>query len=199
MPEKTISRYARGAQRRTALVTAAADLVLEHGLGALSHRAVAARAGLPLASTTYYFTSAGDLRDEALSHIAEESIARAAAALAALPPSCEPADAVPAIAAMIGTDTPAAQMLLLYERYLEAGRHPRLRPLVTGWNTRLREVVGQVLQRASLPSDPDSTALVLALADGAAVTALAEGTAPHEAVTTALTRAFALLSAHPRQ
>src|SRR4051794_41347113 len=66
-----VARYARGAQRRSALIEAAAGLLLEEGLAAISHRAVAARAGLPLASTTYYFASADDLRDEGLRHPAE--------------------------------------------------------------------------------------------------------------------------------
>lgn len=193
------TRYARGTHRRAALVAAAAEFVLEHGLGALSHRAVAVRAGLPLASTTYYFTSLDDLRDEALSHVAEQAIDRATAVLDALQPRCSLADAAAAIAEMIGASAPTSKTLLLYERYLEAARHPHLRPLIGGWNIRLRELVGQVLQRAALPAGDGSSALVLALADGAAVTALAEGTAPHDAVTVALSRAFALMSAPPQQ
>ena len=44
-----------------ALVEAAADLMLEGGFEAVRHRAVAQRACLPLASTTYYFDSLDDL------------------------------------------------------------------------------------------------------------------------------------------
>ncbi len=192
-------RYARGAQRRTALVTAAADLVIEHGLGALSHRVVAARAGLPLASTTYYFTSADDLRDEALSHIAEESIACAAAALATLPPRCAPGGRRPRDRRddwhrhPQGADAPAIRALPRGRQAPPPGppRHRLEHPPARG-------------RRPSPPTgisapDPESTAFILALADGAAVTALAEGTAPHDAVTTALTRAFALLIAQPHQ
>ena len=75
MPAAGGARYARGVQRRAALIEAAADLLLEQGLAALSHRAVAARAGLPLAATTYYFASVDDLRDEALEHVADEWLA----------------------------------------------------------------------------------------------------------------------------
>ena len=51
----------KGERRRYALVSAAAELLCEGGFDAVRHRAVARRAGLPLASTTYYFSSLDDL------------------------------------------------------------------------------------------------------------------------------------------
>jgi DNA-binding transcriptional regulator YbjK len=186
-------RYARGAQRRTALVEAAAALLLEQGLAALSHRAVAARAGLPLASTTYYFGSVEDLRDEALQHVALTWGARAAGVVQALPPALDLAQAAWAVVGVLCLDVDEPQLLLLYERYLEAGRHERLRPLVVGGNARLAGLVAEVLRRAGLPAGPAEVQLVLAVADGVAVTALAEGAAPEPAVRAALDRLLGLL------
>ena len=193
MARDEVGRYARGAQRRGVLIEAAADLLLEQGLAALSHRAVASRAGLPLASTTYYFTSADDLRDQALQHVAEAWAARARAVVADLPGEVDAVRAAEAVVGIIGADTPTPQVLLLYERYLEAGRHPRLRSVVETWNSRLRELVADVLRRAGLPADEDTARLVLALADGVAVTALAEGAAPDQAVAVTLRQLFSLL------
>lgn len=190
-----VGRYARGAQRRTALIEAAADVLMEDGLAALSHRAVAARAQLPLASTTYYFASADDLRDEALQHVATTWAARAGAAVDALPATVDAAHAARAVVTIIGADIPRGQMLLMYERYLDAGRHPRLRPVVTAWNARLTRLVQDVLARAGLPADQDSARLVLGVADGVAVTALAEGAEPGVAVGAVLERLLARL--HP--
>lgn len=51
----------RGAQRREQLVRAAADLLGREGPAALSARAVAGEAGVPLAAVTYYFDSVDDL------------------------------------------------------------------------------------------------------------------------------------------
>ncbi|MGC7327693.1 TetR family transcriptional regulator, partial [Mycobacteroides abscessus subsp. abscessus] len=51
----------KGERRRRALISAAADLLRDNGIDAVRHRAVAQRAGLPLASTTYYFSSLEDL------------------------------------------------------------------------------------------------------------------------------------------
>ncbi len=57
MLEVTAAVTPKGERRRYALVSAAADLLCEGGFDAVRHRAVARRAGLPLASTTYYFFS----------------------------------------------------------------------------------------------------------------------------------------------
>ena len=184
-------RYARGLHRRTVLVQAAADLLLERGLTGLSHRAVAARAGLPLASTTYYFASVDELRDEALQHVADIEETRATAVVAALPAQVDLDGAVSAVVGVLGLDAPGGQLLLLYERYLEAGRHEGLRPLVVAWNARTADRLREVLLRAALP--PAEAELVLAVADGAAVTALAEGAAPAEAVRSAVGRLLDLL------
>ncbi len=54
-------RQARGVARRDAIVRAAADLILQDGPAAVTHRAVATRADVPLAATTYYFTGLDDL------------------------------------------------------------------------------------------------------------------------------------------
>lgn len=186
-------RYERGEQRREALVQAAAELLLEHGRAALTHRAVAAHAGLPLASTTYYFASAQDLGDAALQRVADQLTTRAAATVEALPGRLVVAEAASAVSAVIGADLPRGQVLLVYERYLEAGRHPRLRELVTSWNARCAGLVREVLRRTDLPSDERTALLVLAVADGAAVTALAEGTDPAEAVPRAVEVVLELL------
>jgi DNA-binding transcriptional regulator YbjK len=56
----------RSRLRREELLAAAIELFAEGGARAITHRAVAARAGLPSATTTYYFESIDDLIREAL-------------------------------------------------------------------------------------------------------------------------------------
>ena len=169
------ARYTRGAQRRAELVKAAADVLLEGGLGAVTARAVATRAGLPLASTTYYFASVDDLRDEALRHVTDSWVAQAAAVVAALPERLDRSQVARAVIGIVGGDARREQVLLVYERYLEAGRHERLRPLVAESNKRLVEFVLEVLRRADLPADEADARVVLAVADGTTIMALAEG------------------------
>lgn len=57
----------RSRQRREQLLDAAIELFAEGGSRGITHRAVAAKAGLPPATTTYYFTSIDELIEEALS------------------------------------------------------------------------------------------------------------------------------------
>jgi DNA-binding transcriptional regulator YbjK len=58
------TRVARGPTdptHRDRIADAALAIVLEQGVAAVSHRAVADRAGVPLGSTTYHFKSLDDL------------------------------------------------------------------------------------------------------------------------------------------
>src|SRR5580704_10476475 len=52
--------------RREALLSAAVDVVAERGVGGATHRAIAARAGVPLSTTSYFFGSLDELIVEAL-------------------------------------------------------------------------------------------------------------------------------------
>lgn len=58
--------------RRREIVEAAAELIVEVGVDALTHRKVAARACVPLGATTQYFDTLDDLRDAALGHLVRE-------------------------------------------------------------------------------------------------------------------------------
>src|ERR1700759_236507 len=74
----------KGERRRYALVSAAAELLSEGGFEAVRHRAVARRAGWPLASTTYYFSSPADLIARAVEHIAMIEVAQLRARVSGL-------------------------------------------------------------------------------------------------------------------
>ncbi|MEJ7718872.1 MAG: hypothetical protein WKF31_13250 [Thermoleophilaceae bacterium] len=50
------------------------------GLAAVDHRTVAAEAGVPLGSTTYYFSSKDDMASQTLNHVADQEAERLAAA-----------------------------------------------------------------------------------------------------------------------
>ncbi|MEQ3549648.1 TetR family transcriptional regulator [Pseudonocardia nematodicida] len=54
-------RRARSARTRTALLDAAIEIICTQGVAAVTQRAVAAKAGTSLASTTYHFRTADDL------------------------------------------------------------------------------------------------------------------------------------------
>ena len=59
-------RRRRGLARRIALLEATLLILGRDGSAAVTHRAVADEAGVPIAATTYYFSSKEDLLREAL-------------------------------------------------------------------------------------------------------------------------------------
>lgn len=73
-------RQQRGEERRSALIDATLRIIEEDGLEGVTHRRVADAAGVPLAATTYYFSSKEDLMQAAM----ESLIAREAANLRAI-------------------------------------------------------------------------------------------------------------------
>src|SRR5690348_18303606 len=83
----------KGERRRATLVEAAAELLAEGGFDAVRHRAVAERAGLPLASTTYYFDSLDALVTAAVELTSRQDLAAGRAELDAATPA-DPLDLV---------------------------------------------------------------------------------------------------------
>jgi DNA-binding transcriptional regulator YbjK len=85
MAKMTAAVTPKGERRRYALVRAAAELLCEGGFEAVRHRAVADRAGLPLASTTYYFSSLEVLIEAAVDHLGTTEVASLRARVQDLP------------------------------------------------------------------------------------------------------------------
>jgi DNA-binding transcriptional regulator YbjK len=179
----------RGERRRRELVDAAAGVLEQGGFAAVTHRSVAARAGLPLAATTYYFASLDDLLEPALGLLARRQLDRAAELAAEVPAAPLAPDALAArlVAMVAGEPAPAgpAGMLLFYERYLQAGRRPRLRPLVAAWNQELTGLLGGVLRRTGYPGHGEMPRALLAAVDGLLIDLLVTGApdAPARAAT----------------
>jgi DNA-binding transcriptional regulator YbjK len=149
--------------RKAALAGAALETIAEVGIGRTTHRAVAARAGLPLGATTYYFPTLDDLIAAALHQATEELRAELEAWSARL------ADAA---------DLPAALAGLLAD-YV-ADRDETLRPLAEQWLTGVREALTPRIGTEAAWS-------LCTLADGAMLQALVTG-APLDAAR--LTTAF---------
>ncbi len=175
----------RGRHRRGLLITAAAELVMEQGFAAVGHRSVAERAGVPLSATTYYFASLEDLLREAVEALAADWSAAARETLDRLPARlAEPAQVAAALLDVVvfgpagGADATPGGPLTLYDRYLEAARHPHLRTTIAGYDDHLDGLVVDVLRRAGLPHDRESARLAVAVVDGALVRAFAEGRDP---------------------
>ena len=125
--------------RRRDLAAAALEVITEAGLSRTTHRAVAARAGLPLGATTYYFPTLDDLIAAGLQLAAAELRSD----LVTWAERLRRASDVPAtLAALIGeylADRRRAQIEC--EMYVAAGRDVALRPLATAWISGLRDLL----------------------------------------------------------
>ncbi|MBK5332387.1 MAG: TetR family transcriptional regulator [Ilumatobacteraceae bacterium] len=76
-------RLARGAASREAIVEAAGRVVVARGLAAVTHRAVANEAGVPLARTTYHFPTIEALLQAMDRHLTDQFDVRLVTLLAA--------------------------------------------------------------------------------------------------------------------
>lgn len=166
----------KGERRRAALVAAAAELLVEGGFDAVRHRAVAERAGLPLASTTYYFDSLDDLVHAAMEYLGRSALARGREQLARLHVTHRDVDALVELVLdqLLGTDPAYEAVLLRYERLVGTGRRPHLRPLMRTLAAELRELLTEIFVRSGVDIGPQRLEQLIALVDGAVVNALIE-------------------------
>ncbi|GAC70569.1 putative TetR family transcriptional regulator [Gordonia soli NBRC 108243] len=156
------------------MIEAAGELLLEGGFDAVRHRAVADRAQLPLASTTYYFGSLDDLLAEAAgytSHNDEVAIAGRADALSRRRRGGH-ATAEALAEVFVGTDTTVEELSTRYEMLALAARHGRLRDVVADRRALLTTIHVDVLDRSGRLADPVHIGQLIAVEDGAIVGAL---------------------------
>jgi DNA-binding transcriptional regulator YbjK len=160
--------------RRNEIVEATLRLIGRRGVDAVTHRAVAAEAGVPLAATTYYFASKAELVREAL----ELVIAR----------SCDLVERRTAVAGDIDCDQlverliafaaaqmddPQAPLIAQYELMLEAGRRAELRPLAERWSVAYMQGLTSLVRASPLPDPERSAELISAVIEGALLAQLA--------------------------
>ncbi|WP_435738691.1 TetR family transcriptional regulator [Cellulosimicrobium sp. PMB13] len=171
-------RQARGTARRDAIVRAAADLILREGPAAVTHRAVAARAQVPLAATTYYFTGLDDLIGAAGRVIVEgwADHARDAAARAVRRTASGRLAGSAGADAVVDAVLPPggeAEVRGFYEHLVGAGRYPALAHAYAEGRHQLDAAVAHLLTLLGVHGV--NPALLVAVVDGAAVSALSEG------------------------
>jgi TetR/AcrR family transcriptional regulator, regulator of biofilm formation and stress response len=147
--------------RRGRIVDAAVRLVAERGVAALSHRAVAAEADVPLGSTTYHFADRDELLLAVLGRVNDAWLASwedwAAAADPARP-------LAPQLAAFLRAclEDDRARTETVYELYVAGLRHPAVRPLAAA----CLDAMADVLLRHHLVLDAATARALVALGDG---------------------------------
>ncbi len=173
----------KGERRRQELVTAAAALLRAGGFDAVRHRAVAERADLPLASTTYYFASLDELVTAAAERTSRDELDEGRAQLAQLTedPAGRGADRAELVELVLdqllgpeSRDGGLDAVLLRYERLVGAGRRPYLAPLMRELRAELDALLAEILRRSGHPLEPAAVRDLVSLVDGAVISALIE-------------------------
>jgi len=167
----------RGAARREALLDAVLRVVAEAGVDAVTHRRVAEAAGLPLASTTYWFDSKEQMLTAALARAADRDIERLRTFLDE-PPAHGPDPLGLAVSAILGPSEESGQtsrgwLLATYTLMLEAARRPALREVTRCWTDAYLEALPPLLAAAGSRHPRSDAELLLAATDGLVVEQLA--------------------------
>lgn len=149
--------------RRQRIVTAAVRAIAELGVGNVTHRRIAALAGVPLGSTTYYFPTLDDLVAAAL----REAVEYARAGLEVWADDLTASHDLPATFVDLASGYLAdrGQALLEYEVCLAAARTPELRPAAQLWIDGLRGICARF-------AGPERGFALAALLDGYLLQAL---------------------------
>ena len=170
----------KGERRRYALLGAAAALLCEGGFEAVRHRAVARRAGLPLASTTYYFSSLDDLLIRAVEHVALEEIAQLRAQVARLSRRRRGPETLAEVLVdlLVGAASDSGlseQLISRYERQIACTRIPALRDTLRRSMEQRAEVIAEVLERSGRLVRRELMSTLICAVEGAVVSSLVDG------------------------
>lgn len=150
--------------RRRAILQAALRVVAAGGVEAVTHRRVAAEAGVPLGSTTYYFASREDLLREAFRHHAAMVLV-AIDALAEAMPMRTAADLVAFLTELVRRELAdrAGLLVVEYELIVRAARDRDLAREVKAYERSLTSRLGEVLERIGVLRALEAARILIAL------------------------------------
>lgn len=143
MQKQSTKFQQKTAARKQQIIEAAAVLVLESGVSALSHRKIADRAGVPLGSTTQHFASLAQLKAATLEYLAasvDEEVQKSAQEL-------QTSTDIPKTIAKILTDYLASIKNTHTEAalYVASIEYQELRQLTVRWFEQLTERLAQYM------------------------------------------------------
>ncbi|HEY4096873.1 MAG TPA: TetR family transcriptional regulator [Baekduia sp.] len=122
-----MARYAKGEQRRQEILAATVELISDEGIAAVTHRAVAARAGTVASAPSYFFPSIDELVVEAFRSVMAGMIGDLKALSARIEAEdMARSDAVDAYIDLVRRSA-AEYDKVQFEGYLVAGGRPALR------------------------------------------------------------------------
>jgi TetR/AcrR family transcriptional regulator, regulator of biofilm formation and stress response len=169
MPTGTGSRAEASERVREAIIAATVRIVADGGVAAVTHRRVAAEAGVALSSTTWHFATKADILLAALRWTARREVTRSAAIAARLGDtefdSAAWADELGEwLVEQVSRDREVA--VALYRLQIELLGRPEARELHREWGEGLRALGDRVLKSSATRTPDLDTRLVVAALDG---------------------------------
>lgn len=171
-------RTSTGERKREQILDASVRVFGTGGASAVTHRAVAKVAHVPLGSTTYYFTDRDDLLLQTMAHARASEAVRLASIVDALDEALTIDRSVEVLTEMFFDKTVADPLydLALFEMFMEATRNVTVRDEAREWS----RMIGSLVDRVLPPSDPDLprdgvVQIVACLVDGLMLEAVSNG------------------------
>lgn len=158
-----------GRSRQDALLEATVRLLATEGPRGISHRRVASEAGVPLAATTYYFSSKDHLLQEALRLVAVRELEKLEERSAELGRAFStPGTLGRALAAVLvdQVERERDSLLTKFDVYLESARRPPLRSASKRWIEGFTRLAASALEAAGAARPVEAAELLVAGADG---------------------------------
>ena len=162
-------RRPHGNARRELLLQTTLRLIADQGIDAVSHRSVAEAAGVPLGSTTYWFSSRQDMLLEALEHFARLEVETLREHLGAvlgrrLSRKRLVDEFVDLLAPQLGEAR--WRTVAQYAFLQEAARQPELGPVCREWTAAWNEALEEVFASLGAPDPELEARMFLAMLDG---------------------------------
>ncbi|MCR6492485.1 TetR/AcrR family transcriptional regulator [Cellulomonas sp. P24] len=171
-------RTSTGERKREQILDASVRVFGTGGAAAVTHRAVAKVAQVPLGSTTYYFTDRDDLLLQTMAHARAAEAIRLTSIVDALDETLTVDRAVVVLTEMFFDKTVADPLydLALFEMFMEATRNVTVREEAREWS----RMIGVLVDRVLPPSDPALpreavVQIVACLVDGLMLEAVSNG------------------------
>jgi len=168
--------------RREQILEATLRVIGRSGREAVTHRAVAEEAGVPLGSTTYYFDSRDDLLGQALEHVARTEADRHIELGHELRKARSPRQLADMLLDQLVFEIDDRDAYIAeYELWLEAGRRPDLREPATAWCDAVQLAVAGAMEKLGSTNPAMDASLVVATIDGLGERVLAREDDPAKA------------------
>ena len=139
-------------ERRNAILDAAIDIIVDVGIGGLTHRQVDDRAALPAGTTSNYFRTRLALLEATAGHVVDLHWRRVEMLKSALPSPMNRAGVAALLTRMVADPDDAArrQTLARFELFIEAIRRPELRPFIYELQHAAMKTAGLILDSADI-------------------------------------------------